>query len=174
MNMIKSTLLDLRPLNKSDLSLFLKTYTDTEMMVNVGAPLTTKETVNLFNRVVSEVSKKKPLYLFYVIKKGDINLGIIGLLWNQMTRDQVELGIMVSKNYHGKGYAYKAVKLLMNSAFDEFNIKSIMVFCHLKNTMANRISQALGFQNKGIIQSQSHQKFKWEITIEQFRQSKKG
>ncbi len=173
MNISKLSLIDLKPLAESDLPLFLTTYTDTEMMINVGAPLTIKETVALFYRVLSEIGKKTPQYLFYVIKKGDIDLGIIGLLWNQKARDKVELGIMVSKTFHGKGYAYKAVKLLMESAFDELNIKSMIVLCNLNNTMANRISHALGFKNKGTIQSQLQHKIKWEITIEQFRQSQK-
>ncbi|MBL4661294.1 MAG: GNAT family N-acetyltransferase [Alcanivoracaceae bacterium] len=175
--MIKSDLLYLTPLSKEDLDLFKEIYTDPNLMELVGDALSTITAEKIFNRSIIELNESISKYIFYVIKNNHNNekIGIVGLFWNQTIKTSVEMGVMITKNHHRKGYAIKALNMLMKHVFAHMNVKSIVAFCHADNIMANRVSKGLGYQNMGIsIDPKSqHRNIKWEITIEKFKKARK-
>lgn len=175
--MIESDLLSLTPLCKDDWQLYKDIYTDPVLWELVGEPLTEKSAQQFFNQSVEQFSKDDPTYLFYVINNRINNnkIGIVGIIWNQAEKTGIEMGVMISKTALSQGYAIKALKLLINHAFQHLNIKTMVAFCNDNNYAANRVSKALGYQNVGeIIEPQSNQKkFKWELTIERFNSRKK-
>lgn len=175
--MIQSDLLYLTPVAKDDAALFLEIYTDQKLMQHVGPAFNQKSAMKLFNQCVNQITSHKPKYLFYVIKNktDDEKLGIIGILWNQRGKNCVELGVMIAKSYISKGYAYKVMFLLMQHVFNHKLARSIVVYCNIKNVSANRISKALGFIDISVIsiEKQQLQKIKWEITLEQFKNTTK-
>ena len=171
--MIISSLLILDPLSEIDLDLFISIYTDPEVMKNIGPAFSKDGTLQLFKNATVKNDKN----LFYVIRNSQNKnpLGIIGLIRNQKHKLSLELGVMILKNYHCKGYAYKATNILMQHAFDHLNAQSIVVYCNRLNIAANKISKALGFIDKGIIREKKSKSknIKWEITLEQFRKTHK-
>ena len=175
--MIKSDLLYLTPLSEEDLDLFKEIYTDPDLMKLVGDALSKTTAVTSFKAAIKELNESIPKYIFYVIINNHNNekIGIVGLFWNQTIKTSVEMGVMISKSHHSKGYAIKALNILMKHVFHNLNVKSIVAFCHEDNTMANRVSKGLGYQNMGIsIDPKSqHRKIKWEITIEKFKKTRK-
>ena len=164
--MIQSNLLYLTPITNDDADIFTEIYTDPNIMEHIGPALNKESAMKLFNKCLSQLANEKPKYLFYVItgKQNNNKYGIIGLLWNQPENNSVELGVMISKAYISKGYAYKATELLMQFVFNELRLYSIVVICNESNTAANRTAQALGFIFNGIMKDKksNQRKIKWE------------
>jgi RimJ/RimL family protein N-acetyltransferase len=170
--MIQSDLLYLTPLAKDDFNLFVEIYTDPQLMEHVGPAFNQESIIKLFKNCLNQIASEEPKYLFYVIKSKhtEEKFGIIGLLWNQPEKTSVELGVMIAEPYINKAYAYKATYLLMQYVFTKLELKSMIILCNESNTVANRATKAIGFQNKeSLIDKKSDQrKIKWEITAQRF------
>ncbi len=164
--MSHSSLLTLEPLSKDDRVLFVGIYTDPDTMKHIGPALKKNKALELFENVTT----KKDRNLFYIIRKtqNKASLGVIGLMKNHKSQSGHELGVMILNKYKNLGYAYKATRILVNYAFDELGVPSIVVFCQLDNAGANRIAEALGFKNQGVeINPKTNVKsIKWEIIRE--------
>ncbi len=170
--MIQSDLLYLTLVTNNDSDLFISLYSDPHIMENVGPAFTPKECKKMLKLCINQAHNDQPKNLFYVIRAKHDNqrYGMIGLLWNQAEKNHVELGVMILKPYINKGYAYKATYLLMQYAFNELNIKSIVIFCNESNKVANRATKAIGFHeiNRFVDSKSNHSKIKWLLTAERF------
>ena len=167
-NRIQSDLLYLTPVTKDDADLFVEIYTDPQIMQHVGPALNYDAAMILFNQCLEQITSKQPKNLFYVIKSThtDEKFGIIGLMWNQPKKTSVELGVMIALPYINKAYAYKATNILVQHVFTELDVESIVVTCNESNVGANRVSRALGFENKNtfVDKNTNQRKIDWKIT----------
>ena len=170
--MIQSDLIYLAPVTKEDADLFIDIYTDPQIMKNVGPAFNYEATKKMFNQCLNQLTKEEPSSRLYVIKNKEDHqkYGIIGLLWNQPEKDSVELGVMITKSHINKAYAYKATDLIMRYGFTAFKLKSIVILCNEKNTVANRGTLAIGFKNSGYFtdKKSNQRKIKWKISINRF------
>ena len=175
--MIQSDLLYLKPITKDDAEFFVEIYTDPHVMKHVGSVLSQEAAMGLFENCLKQLSNEQPQYLFYLIKskRTDEKFGIIGLLWNQPEKNSIELGVMIAKPYINKAYAYKATKLLMKYVFTNIDLEIIVVICNESNIGANRVSRALGFEEKEtfIDEKVNQRKVNWQITVQNFNNTKK-
>ena len=146
-------------------------------MEHLGPAFNHETTMKMFNQCVNQSAKEQPSNFLYVIKSKESNkkYGIIGLLWNQPEHTSVELGVMIAKSYLSKGYAYKALCLIMEHAFIEMKLTSIVILCSKNNTAVNRGVPTLGFQKVDILDKILSNKglIRWEITLQRFNKIKK-
>ncbi len=135
-------MLELAPIEDSDLDLYLKIYTSVEIMSPIGGVLTKEQSTNLHSRGLSRVDK-----LSYKIMKGDSRLGIISA-WNINVENQdiLEVGWIILPEFHRQGVASRSIPLLVKEIkLNKAEISTINAFCSVKGVAANALVQKVGF-----------------------------
>ena len=67
------------------------------------------------------------------------------VVMHNFTENSIEIGFRVDKNYHGCGYAYDAVKTLINYISSELKPKFIIAKCYIKNEPSKNLLTKLNF-----------------------------
>jgi RimJ/RimL family protein N-acetyltransferase len=164
--MIKLKDLSLLPLSEGDKEFYFKIYSNQSLLQYVTTPLTRVESDKSFYLTLNKMSQPHPVIILNVItlNKTKEKIGVIGLRWNQLSSEQVEIGIILLEKYHGTGFAHAAKKALMQEAFDNLSIKKIVAHCEKNNHPANGANKKLGFKQVGQFteKNSSIVKIKWE------------
>ena len=168
--MIKTDLLYLKKLKKSDLSFYQRIYTDKRLVKHVCPVLDNRAAEKYFKLTLKIMSKAVPNMVLYVIYEtlSKNRIGVIGLRWNQEKQDSVEIGIIIIPPKQRKGFAHHAKRILINYAFKKMNINSIVANCDEANNSANLANQKLGFSKiKTFLSNKSNKMtLKWKIKKE--------
>lgn len=168
--MIKTDLLYLKKLKKTDLCFYQRIYTDKRLVEYVCPVLDSQTAEKYFKQTLRIMSKPKPYMVLYIIYEtvSKKKIGVIGLKWNQKRQDSVEIGIIVISSKQRKGFAHLAKKSLIKHAFKKMNINSIIAICDEANNIANLANQKLGFSKIKTFLSSKRNKLtvKWQIKKE--------
>lgn len=78
-------------------------------------------------------------------------VGAIGYDLIDKVDKKTTLGYWLDENFQGKGIMTKAVKLLIEYAFDVLKLNRIQINCAVGNTKSCAIPQRLGFEKEGVI-----------------------
>ena len=66
---------------------------------------------------------------------------------------KVEIGYWLSSKYQGNGIMSRAVKCLINEAFDDLEMKKVEISVATENYPSQRICERLGFNPEGVIKN---------------------
>ena len=114
------------------------------------------------NKVSSEINRQGTWFQFVIIVKDDNELiGDIGVHFLESDAFQVEIGCTLSRKYHGKGFAFEAVKATINYIFDELGKRRIVASIDSRNRPSIRLIERLGFCKKGLIKENSELNSEW-------------
>jgi len=114
------------------------------------------------NKVSSEINQQGTWFQFVIIKKDDNKLiGDIGVHFLFSDAFQVELGCTLSQKYHGKGYAFEAIKATIDYLFDELGKHRIVASIDSRNQSSIRLIERLGFRKKGLVKENSELNSEW-------------
>ena len=58
-------------------------------------------------------------------------------------RQQGEIGWIISRNYHGRGYVAEAAKAVLDFAFSHLNVKRVIATCDYRNTVSIKIMEKI-------------------------------
>lgn len=88
----------------------------------------------------------------FAIERKDTKEYIGGCGVNSIDRKNsiATIGIWLGKEYHGKGFASDALRLLCSYAFNELNIHKVKLFYFDFNEAARHCYDAVGFKPEGI------------------------
>jgi ribosomal-protein-serine acetyltransferase len=89
--------------------------------------------------------------LGFGIFRGDDLLGSIGMFGFDSKARRAEIGYWISKDEEGKGIITRAVKLLIDYAFDELDMNRIEIRCSAENIRSAAIPERLGFKKEGYL-----------------------
>lgn len=76
-------------------------------------------------------------------------VGSIGYLYLDQEDKKTEIGYWLGKEYEGKGFITKSIKVLINYAFDELNLNKIEIGVATENKKSLAIPEKLGFKREG-------------------------
>lgn len=117
---ISTPRLQIRPLGEQDLQLYLDLYSNVDTMVFVAEPLTADQAANSFRVALSLNSKKPFKRLFLAIFEQGKAAGLCAInQWSEQ-KTQVEVGIMLLQQWHGKGFATEALAALIQRVQQKF------------------------------------------------------
>ena len=112
------------------------------------------------NDIIKFVSENEGLFLSIYNEKqehvGNIHLGRI----NYYHRN-AEIGVILGKMYHGKGYAKRSILLVVKHAFEILNLHRIYLTVISENKPAIKLYEKLGFIKEGIEREVHYYKFKY-------------
>jgi len=77
--------------------------------------------------------------------------GIVSLQAFDWHSHKAQLGYWIGAEFQGRGIATKAVKQLLDFAFNELGLNRLEIRCALENHRSQRIPERLGFQREGVL-----------------------
>jgi RimJ/RimL family protein N-acetyltransferase len=86
--------------------------------------------------------------LAVVLKDTGKLIGELLLFMRSVEHRQGEVGYVFNPNYHGRGYATEAVKVIMHIGFETFNFHRIYARCDPRNTASWKLMERLGMRKE--------------------------
>lgn len=62
-----------------------------------------------------------------------------------------EIGYSISEAYHGQGYGYEALQLMLRKAFYEAHLYRVEAKCSVENPASYKILEKVGFKKEGVL-----------------------
>ncbi len=94
-----------------------------------------------YENLLKDNTKKKLI----IVNQSSKNVGMVSLLNIDHKNQNAEVGIYISPNYQGKGYAKEAVNMILNFAFRELNMHKIYAFIRIDNDSSRKLFESIGF-----------------------------
>lgn len=76
-------------------------------------------------------------------------MGQCNLMMIDNLNHKAELAIVIGREHHGKGYGREAIGLLLDFAFNQYNLNRVFLKVHDDNTRAIRLYERCGFRHEG-------------------------
>ena len=128
------------PLTEQDRELYCQLYCDKEVMKNIAPPLTREQANKGFDITLAQMKLDKPKIMAWMIteKVSNKKIGFQALTWYQHkeaeadpifnTHGQPEVGILLSNEVQGKGYALEAMGSLMEYGYRYLSVETIHLY----------------------------------------------
>ncbi len=151
--MLKGEKVILRPINKSDMSVFLKWYNDEEVveLLSMYLPITDM----MEEKWIEDAFKAKDAVHFVIDAVEGNNskpIGSVNLHSLDHRCQTAELGIALGeKDYWSKGYGTEAAKMTFEYGFNQLNLQKISSCVFSPNGRSLRMHQKLGFVKEGVL-----------------------
>ena len=86
-----------------------------------------------------------------VLKEESKTIGILNLMEADRAVTAFEMGFRINKNYQRKGYAYEAVKAVIETWFQRTDTEMFTVSSYPFNSASRKLIEMLGFTYEGTI-----------------------
>ena len=104
--------------------------------------------------------KKKEGFAFAIIVDKKIVGGVsVGSVSEKNKSGQI--GYWIGKNFWRKGYASEALKLLLDSCFDELGLVRVYAYVFTPNNPSVKLLEKLCFRKEGVLKKHVFEKGKW-------------
>lgn len=149
MNILQNEILQLRAVEPDD----AQTIFDWENDVELWASSSTREPFSRFSieqfllNYDKNIYQNQQLRLMIEEKKTKFSVGCIDFFNFEPAHLRAEIGLLIDKNFQGRGFAYFAVELLENYAFQMLHLHQI--YCHIsaENSACLRVFEKRNFKN---------------------------
>ena len=134
----------LRPIEETDLStahLYASDKDITRYMLNLPND-TEEETLKFIADAVAEWNKEQPEYYEYAVTLDGFQIGGVCLYLTE-DRKQGELGWILNRDHHGKGYAFEAANAMIELA-KALGLESVFARCDSRNAPSEALMKRLG------------------------------
>lgn len=148
---IHSNRLLLRPITIDDCKALFKYRSDNITNQYQGwVPKYLEEVYDFVNNKISpDLNRVNSWYQLAIVRKEDnAFIGDIGLHFVDQEAKQVEIGITLDKNYHGKGYATEAIEKVIDYLFEKLNKHRVIASVDPGNVQSIRLLERLGFRKE--------------------------
>ena len=150
-NIIQSDELIIKPLSHQDVGeIYINNLNDKTYMkhMNLQNDIHTKDSVYEYIGS-SDISELEKLYGIFT-KGNNTHIGNIRLSeWNKVHKRLDSTGMLIFKEYSGKGFGYKSLKLLIEYVFKNFDIIRIGSWIYEYNKSSLKIFKKVGFNIEG-------------------------
>jgi len=138
----------LRGVRRKDIQYFLKWLDDPEISKPLDRYLPISE-IGEENWVL-EIERKKDVIVFTIVdKKTREPIGNCGFHKIDFKNQRAEVGILIGREYWGKGYGSEALELLISYGFVQLNLNSIASLVVSSNERSLRLHKKVGFKIQG-------------------------
>lgn len=148
----------LRPLEASDVTTAHKYASDkdiTRYMLNLPND-TEEETLKFITDALAEWNKEQPEYYEYAVTLDGFQIGGVCLYLTE-DRRQAELGWILNREYHGKGYAFEAANAMIELA-KSLRLESVFARCDIRNKPSEALMKRLGLSLESADGTRSYDK----------------
>ena len=127
MQVLQNEKIKLRALEPEDLDFLFSTENDSEFweVSNTQTPFSKNILKQYLANAHQDIYEAKQLRLVIVDVENEINVGLIDLFDYNAQHQRAGIGILILKKYQNKGYAFEALKIFLNYAFNNINLHQI-------------------------------------------------
>jgi len=86
-------------------------------------------------------------------KEGKFSVGTVILSGIDYINGNGEIHIKIKKEYHGKGYGYDSISLIISYGFKELRLKCIYALINEYNLSSTKLFEKVGFKKEGLLRS---------------------
>lgn len=86
-----------------------------------------------------------------VLKEKSKTIGILNMMEADRAIPTYEIGFRVNRDYQRRGYAYEALKAVIDTWFSQTDTQMITLSCYPFNTASRKLIEKLGFTYEGMI-----------------------
>lgn len=154
MEKLETERLILRPLSSEDIEAVYEYNQDYEVIkfmhelsVKPGEKFPREKTFDFLLTVDKEWKKENPDFFEFAVidKSSDKLIGNISCYLND-NKKEGELGWILNRNYHGKGYATEAASALKEFCKNKLALKKIVARCDERNKASKRVMDKIGMK----------------------------
>jgi RimJ/RimL family protein N-acetyltransferase len=149
MRFLETDTLLIRPVQIEDIEQLLEFRWDSDVMaLALHEPISMQQQEKWFHSIPAT---DLPMSIF-LKRDNELKLiGTVGLYQINMRHQRAVLRIRICKEMLGKGYGYKAMKLVIDYGFSVLNIRKITSDCFSENSSTIKIKTKLGFIKEGVL-----------------------
>lgn len=135
------------PLSKADTDFYEHLYTDDFLTQNVGGALQPDAALRAFELSLKQIDAPvfKRFTWLVVDKFSQDKIGICALVSSLREDNSADIGAILCKKYHGKGFATEILKELMTYGFVRLRLNSITGYSMLENVISSKLMKSLGY-----------------------------
>lgn len=168
--MLKGKKVLLRPIRKSDISLFLKWFNDPEVTQYLGVylPFTEIEEERWIEELATAKPKRDIVFIVEIIENNITKpIGNCGLYKINQKDQNAEIALIIGeKDYWGKGYGTEALQLLIDYGFNQLNLHRIFGFVIEFNERNIKLCKKLRFKEEGRLREARFKNGRfWDVII---------
>jgi RimJ/RimL family protein N-acetyltransferase len=145
--------LTLRRFKASDMAFEVKQNMDAEVIRYIREPMSYEAAVERFQEFFApwQATEDEWLGLCVVRKSDGETLGAVSFRFESLPFSVVEIGYRFASAFQGKGYAFEAIKTLVNFIFTELGVHKVMAMCDPRNQPSYKLMEKLGMQREGLL-----------------------
>ncbi|MCA1895993.1 GNAT family N-acetyltransferase [Shewanella putrefaciens] len=145
--------LKLRSLRDSDWEHFYALHSDPDINLYVRNPEPEDVIRNKFIQRADTWFYGSGEWLTLVIETVNTGqfVGLTGLYCQSIEEQRAEVGYLLAKQSHGKGYATESLKAVIDWACLSFNVHKFIAHCAKDNKASARVLEKCGFQLEGLL-----------------------
>jgi len=150
-------LIKLRKFLQKDIDRIMEIFPDKKITDGIGITLsnkppkiTRKFEKTWLKKTISNYRKKKPKEYNLAITLDNILIGSIGMNKIDYENKNLEVGYWIGREYWGKGYATKALRLFLDFVDKKYQPKRVYGFAFTFNPGSRRVMEKCGFKLEGI------------------------
>jgi RimJ/RimL family protein N-acetyltransferase len=157
---IEGTSIYLRALELSDASERYLSWINDEEVTRGLASGVYPSTIEDLKKYVQSLSGSKNAVMFAICdKQNDLHIGNIKLDNFDWVNRTCELGLLLGdRTYWGKGIGTEVMKITLLYAFEQLNLRKVVLAVYANNPGAIKLYEKVGFQHEGCLRNQIHYK----------------
>jgi len=101
------------------------------------------ETESFLKQAEAEWQKDAPAFFEFTVLLDETQIGKFSI-WLDETRTEGELGWLLHREYHGRGYALESASAVCRFAFETLHLQKLVAQCDARNTPSARLMEKLG------------------------------
>lgn len=157
MKLLEDALIRLRSLEPEDLELLYAWENDASLWAFGGtvSPYSYYILKEYISKSYKNIYEQKQLRLMITLRSDDVAIGMIDLYDFDPHNGRAGVGILIDPAFQRKGYAGKAVKLIIDYAFSFLKLHQLFVHIPIDNTSSRKLFRSCGFEDSGVLRDWS-------------------
>jgi RimJ/RimL family protein N-acetyltransferase len=113
-------------------------------------------TLDDLKKYIQQITSSKNAVMFAICDKvNDVHIGNIKLDNFDWVNRTCELGLLLGdRTYWGKGIGTEVMRLTLAYAFNQLNLRKVLLAVYANNPAAIKLYEKVGFKNEGCLRSQ--------------------
>ncbi|WDE01160.1 GNAT family N-acetyltransferase [Thalassomonas actiniarum] len=138
----------IRALEKQDQALYCHLYTDTKVMRHICQPLSQEQAIKAFKTTLNKQTSKTKNQFSWAITSKETNqaIGIVG--FQSQEKEHAILGLLISENSQGRGYAPEVFKKLISICNSTYGFKKFTSQVQKDNINSIKFLKLIGFKSE--------------------------
>lgn len=154
----------LREIEDDDLKYIVNWRNDVDILKWLFSylPLSLSKQRRWYERYLSDDTSQ----IFIIEQKQESkSIGTIGLTGIDHKNQKAEIGILIEKGAQNSGFGLESIKMLLDYAFDEMNLRKITARLFQDNIPAIKLYEKIGFVKEGILIDEIYKSGKYKNVV---------